>query len=141
MTLDARITTLHNCAFFSVVPEPDLLLLAEAMHEEQFGEGDLVCEAGDPADRVYVVASGALKVEVPGADGATREIGPGDLVGEYGLFGDGTRSATITCLAPVTLLAMDYPRFNAFLVTFPEATVSILRRTVKRLLVLESRAG
>lgn len=141
MTLDARITALHNCAFFSVVPEPDLLLLAEAMHEEQFGDGDLVCEAGDPADRVYVVASGALQVELPGGGGATREIGPGDLVGEYGLFGDGTRSATITCQGPVTLLAMDYPRFHAFLVTFPDATVSILRRTVKRLLVLESKAS
>lgn len=140
MTLDARIHTLHACEFFSVVPEPDLVVLAEAMTEEQFSDGEIVFEHGDAADRVYVIASGELLVEVPGATGATRRIGRGDLVGEYGMFGNGMRSATVTCQSAAVLLAMDYSRFRAFLVTFPEATLSILSRTVKRLLMLERKS-
>ena len=140
MTLETRIRTLHNCAFFSVVPEPDLVVLAEAMHEEMFGDGELVFEYGDRADRVYVVSAGELMAVVPGKEGTARQIGPGDLVGEYGLFEHGARSATVTCQSAVTMLSMDYPRFREFLVTFPEATLSILGRTVRRLLVLESKS-
>lgn len=140
MTLETRIRTLHNCAFFSVVPESDLVVLAEAMHEEMFGDGEVVFERGDRADRIYVVLAGELMVVVPGEEGFARKIGPGDLIGEYGLFDDGIRSATVTCQSQVTLLSMDYPRFREFLVTFPEATLSILGRTVQRLLVLEAKA-
>jgi len=140
MTLDDRIRTLHACDFFSVVPEADLAVLAETMHEEQFGDGETVFEYGDPADRVYVIVSGELLIEVPGTTGATRHIGPGDLVGEYGMFDGTARSATVTSLSQTTLLALDYTRFRAFLVTFPEATLSILDRTVKRLLVLERKS-
>jgi CRP-like cAMP-binding protein len=140
MTLEKRIRTLHNCAFFSVVPEGDLVVLAEAMHEEMFGDGELVFEYGDRADRVYVVAEGELMAVVPGKEGTARQIGPGDLVGEYGLFEHGARSATVTCQSAVTLLSMDYTRFREFLVTFPEATLSILGRTVRRLLVLEEKS-
>ncbi len=140
MTLETRIRTLHNCAFFSVVPEPDLVVLAEAMHEEMFGDGELVFEYGDRADRVYVVSEGELMAVVPGKEGTARQIGPGDLVGEYGLFEHGARSATVTCQSAVTMLSMDYPRFREFLVTFPEATLSILGRTVRRLLVLETKS-
>lgn len=140
MTLDSRMRTLHSCEFFSVVPEQDLAVLAEVMQEEQFSEGDVVFDYGDEADRVYVVVSGEFLVEVPGTTGATRRIGPGDLVGEYGMFDGSVRSATVTCLKDATVLALDYTRFRAFLVTFPEATLSILSRTVKRLLVLERKS-
>ena len=140
MTLETRIRTLHNCAFFSVVPESDLVVLAEAMHEEMFGDGEIVFEYGDRADRIYVVSEGELMIVVPGEEGTARQIGPGDLLGEYGLFEQGARSATVTCQSAVTLLSMDYPRFREFLVTFPEATLSILGRTVKRLLVLEHKS-
>lgn len=140
MTLEERIRTLHNSAFFSVVPEPDLVVLAEAMHEEMFADGELIFEYGDRADRIYVVSTGELMAIVPGQEGSARKIGPGDLIGEYGLFEQGSRSATVTCQSAVTMLSMDYTRFREFLVTFPEATLSILGRTVKRLLVLESKS-
>ncbi len=139
MTLEGRIRTLHNCAFFSVVPEQDLIVLAEAMDVEMYGDGEIIFEFGERANRVYVVASGDLMAVVPGKKSSARPIGPGDMVGEYGLFDDGIRSATVTCQSAVTLLSMDYPRFREFLVTFPEATLSILGRTVKRLLILEAK--
>ena len=140
MNLETRIRTLRNCAFFSMVPEADLAVLAEAMHEEMYGDGEVIFEAGDRADRVYVVAAGELMALIPDQEASARKIGPGDLLGEYGLFDDGARSATVTCQSQVTLLTMDYMQFREFLVTFPEATLSILKRTVKRLLFLESKS-
>ena len=140
MTLEERIRTLHNSSFFSVVPEPDLVVLAEAMHEEMFADGEIIFEYGDRADRIYVVAAGELMAIVPGQEGSARKIGSGELIGEYGLFEQGARSATVTCQSGVTMLSMDYTQFREFLVTFPEATLSILGRTVKRLLVLEAKS-
>lgn len=140
MTLESRIRTLRNCAFFSVVPEQDLNVLAEAMDVEMYADGEIVFEFGDRADRVYVVVAGELMAVVPGKKSSARPIRAGDMLGEYGLFDDGVRSATVTCQSGVTMLSMDYPRFREFLVNFPEATLSILGRTVKRLLLLEAKA-
>lgn len=140
MTLDQRLHTLHNCEFFGGVPESDLLALAEVMHEEHFASGERVCSAGDVGDRVYLVMTGGLDVAVPGQGGSVRQLGPGDLFGEYGMFDGGLRTATVTCREDTSLLTLDYARFRAFLLDFPETMLSIFGTTVHRLLHLERQA-
>ena len=141
MSFEARQLALSKCDFFGTVSEPDRAALVEVMREERYAEGETVCRAGDPSDRVYVVMSGALDVQVAGRTGSTRHLYAGDLFGEYGMFEEGVRTATVTCLAPTTLLTLDYPRFRSFLITYPEATLSIFGATVKRLRALEQSVG
>jgi CRP-like cAMP-binding protein len=141
MSFDQRLRALHNCAFFSTVPETNLTALAQAMREERFEKGEVICEAGDSGDQVYVVMSGALEVRVPSDEGPARRLAPGDLFGEYGMFDGGLRTATVTCIEPSRLLTLDYARFRAFLLDFPETMFSIFGATVDRLLALERRAA
>ncbi|GIK82701.1 MAG: hypothetical protein BroJett024_38060 [Alphaproteobacteria bacterium] len=137
MTLDARIKVLQRGTLFSSVPEGDLAVLAESMNEEAFAAGETVCVRGEPADRIFVVASGRFDVR-PGGDHAVT-LAAGELFGEYGLFDQGLRTATIVASEPGTLLTLDYPRFRAFLLMFPEAMLAILGATVGQLLAYQRR--
>lgn len=141
MSFDERLHTLHNCEFFGTVPASDLSALAEVLHEEHYADGEIVCRAEDTGDRVYLVMTGGLEVVIPGHEDAVRRLGPGDLFGEYGMFDGGLRTATVTCYETTTLLTLDYARFRAFLLDFPETMLSIFGVTVTRLLALERKEG
>ncbi len=141
MSFDERLHTLHNCEFFSSVPASDLSALAEVLHEEHYADGEIVCKSQDIGDRVYLVMTGGLEVVISGHEDAVRRLGPGDLFGEYGMFDGGLRSATVTCQEATTLLTLDYARFRAFLLDFPETMLSIFGVTVTRLLALERKEG
>ncbi len=141
MSLQSQIAALSKCDLFASVAEADLSALVEVMREERFEEGETVCSAGEIGDRVYVVMSGTLEVMVAGQVKPVRQLREGDVFGEYGMFEAGERTATVRCLAAATLLTLDYSRFIAFLMTFPEAMFAIFGVTVKRLQALERKTG
>lgn len=141
MTLDARIRALQHGRLFASVPEADLAVLAESMNEETFAKGDVVCEQGESADRIFVVVDGSFDVKVVGSSDNAASLGPGDLFGEYGLFDQGVRTATISAGKPGSLLTLDYPRFRSFLILFPEAMFAVLSATVSQLLAYQRRIG
>lgn len=139
MTLEARIRALQASPLFENVPVADLAALAETMHEEYFGQDQLVCRQGEPADRVFMVVSGSLEVQVGGAP-AGRLL-HGELFGEFGLFAEGLRTASVVSLDRSVLLTLDYRRFRAFLIMFPETTLAILEATVRRLLDVQQKTA
>jgi CRP-like cAMP-binding protein len=60
-----------------------------------------------------VLVSGTVEVT---RDGVTvAELGPGDVVGEGALLGDGRRNATVTATTPVTALVMSTREFASML--------------------------
>jgi len=140
MDVESRVTALQACALFENVPTADLAALAETMHEEYFARGELVCKQGEPADRVFIVLSGNLEVRLAGSPGHTSRLQHGELFGEYGLFAEGVRTATVVSADESVLLTLDYDRFRAFLLMFPEATLAIMEATVQRLLNAQRRA-
>jgi CRP-like cAMP-binding protein len=72
--------------------------------------GDVVVHQGDESDRFYVIESG--NVRVTAGDGhLLREEGAGDYFGEIGLLRDVPRTATITALDDVVLLALAREEF------------------------------
>jgi CRP-like cAMP-binding protein len=139
MKMDARLQALQHGPLFSSVPEEDLAVLAESMKEETFNKGEVVVSEGETADRIFVVVTGSFDVQ-PVADAKNPiRLGPGDLFGEYGLFDQGLRTATIVTREAGTLLTLDYPRFRAFLLLFPEAMLAILSVTVGQLLAVQRK--
>ena len=135
MKLESRMLALQHGSLFGNVPEADLAVLAESMNEETFGPGEIVCAAGEAADRIFVVAQGGF--EVRPAVGEPIPLRHGDLFGEYGLFDQGLRTATIVANVPGVLLSLDYPRFRSFLLLFPEAMLAVLSATVNQLLAYQ----
>jgi CRP-like cAMP-binding protein len=130
---DARVETLGASELFSVVPPNELRMLASMFKREAFAAESVVCELGAAADCVYVIASGRVEVRLD--DGyAIAKWGKGGVVGEYGLFESGHRTATVVACDDTEMLVLDYQRFERFLLAFPESMYALLRLTVNRLI-------
>ncbi len=132
-----KIQALSRCRVFSGVGSDTLGVLAEMMDSESLGAGELLFAHGEPSERVYIVASGRLSVLVPGRDEAVRSSGPGELLGEYGMFASQMRTASVRAEEASTLLSLPYERFRSFLQQFPDATLALLATTVSRLIEAE----
>lgn len=134
---EARVATLRQSELFAVVPANEQRILASMFEPVGFAAGDALCSEGEIADCVYVIASGEVAVELSDKWVAAR-VGPGGVVGEYGLFEARHRTATVVARSDVRALRLDYQRFQRFLLAFPEALYALLGLTVNRL-VAQSR--
>ena len=73
--------------------------------------GDVVIQQGDPGDRFYAIEEGKIRVTVHGRHIA--ELGAGSYFGEIALLRNVRRTASVTALGPVKLLALERDEFLA----------------------------
>ena len=97
--------------------------------------GEYLFRGGDPADRLYLVRTGRLRVLVDGEDGpkVVRELGPGDVLGELALLTGSPRSASARAVRDSELLALDAARFDALIADDPEFARGLLRELAGQL--------
>lgn len=131
--LAERTRLLAGCDSFAGIAPAELRLLATMLEPRVLGPGDWLCRAGDEAGGVFVVAAGQLEVFLDEHAERVRVQGPGELTGEYGLFVGRRRTASIRALGAATVYALDYTRFERFLLAFPQASLALLRRAVTAL--------
>jgi len=139
LNVDEKTRALGACGVLAGVPSEELGLLAEMMHTEHFDAGEILFEHGDASDRIYVVVAGTLAVLLPGAREVVRTLGPGELLGEYGMFTGLVRTATVRADTESVVLSLDYRRFGAFLLQHPRSTLALLATAVERLSESERR--
>ena len=79
------------------LPAEARTLVCESLEPVFIPAGDTVMREGDPADCLYLVAAGRLRViaQVDGEDHVLAEIGRGDVVGEMALIVDRPRTADV----------------------------------------------
>ncbi len=136
-----KLRILGRCPLFSGIPAADLAVLAEMMRTEYVAAGELLFQSGEYSDCAYVVAAGTLGVYLPSESLPVRALSPGDLLGEYGMLVDLARTATVRAATDAVLLSLDYQRFRAFLLRFPEATLALLKTAVARLIEAERKGS
>jgi hypothetical protein len=91
---------------------PDLLeRLALNLEPMRFSVSDGVVRQGDPGDRLFVVADGEVEVSIDGV--AVNRQGSGTAFGEIALLRDVPRTATITAITELELLALPREVFLA----------------------------
>jgi CRP/FNR family cyclic AMP-dependent transcriptional regulator len=94
-----------------------------------------------PADVLYIVLTGTVKIHVEQADGSAvilAILGPGTVVGEMSIIeslgtGSAGRSATVVTLEESTLGWIDRTAFQACLETMPVLAINLLRILARRL--------
>jgi CRP-like cAMP-binding protein len=130
--LRERMTVLAESEVFSEVPETELAVLAMMFGWVEWPDGAVNCQAGDPADAVFALAAGEVEVRLPDS-GPLAVLARGGVVGEFGMFGDRRRTATLIARGTVRALTLDYQRFERFLLAFPESLYALHRQTVRQL--------
>lgn len=104
------IRVLHSLASGA---DPVLGEAAQHVEEVQVQAGGVITREAVPAGRMYVVVDGKAAVTVRGA--AVGRIGPGEFIGEMALLEHNPRSATVTAITPMRLLAIDPGDFGLLL--------------------------
>ena len=95
---------LRGVPFLSLLPAPQLELLAGRLAPVRIAAGEDIIREGDLGDRFYVIDSGEVEI-------AGRRYGPGDYFGEIALLRDVPRTATVHAVTDMELLALDRDDF------------------------------
>ena len=91
--------------------------------------GEVLFRRGAPADRLFYISSGIVRVEEIGVD-----LGPGDVFGEIGLFvPERTRTSSAVCREPGEIFSMSADDVARLYYQNPEFGFFIIRLATKRL--------
>lgn len=101
--------------------------------------GDVLFQKGDPADCMYVVLSGDLRI---GDGNKIFELLPaGGLVGEMALIDHAARAATVTAQTECTLAKIDEKRFLFLTQQTPSFALNVMRVLSQRLRRMDAMVG
>jgi CRP/FNR family cyclic AMP-dependent transcriptional regulator len=126
---------LRQISLFRYVADAPLEALAAAMTRLKVPRGTAVVNAGEAADRLYLVIGGRFKVALNGDHGREIILGmlsPGEVFGEMSMIDDAPRSATVTALEPGELLALDRAVFRRCLESNFDLCLGVMRCLVDR---------
>jgi len=96
----ARAALLRGVPLFAVLPEHVVEFLSKSSTIVTAAAGETIFREGDPGDRFYVIERG--EVEILG-----RTFGPGEGFGEIALLRDVPRTAAVTAISDVSLVALE----------------------------------
>ena len=125
-----RVTMLAASEIFAEVDKHDLAILAGMLAPKTILAGEQLCAEGEPCLHAWIVEHGRLGVDKTQKTVAT--LGPGKLTGEYGLFSQQRRSASLIALEDTALLELGYDHLERFLHAYPQAALALLRSVISR---------
>ncbi|HEX5589710.1 MAG TPA: cyclic nucleotide-binding domain-containing protein [Candidatus Limnocylindrales bacterium] len=100
---------LRAIPIFAPLSAPSMERILGELSRVDVPAGAELIREGEPGDRFYVIAEGRVAVSRSGIP--IREEGPGEYVGEIALLRDVPRTATVTALTPVRVIAIERERF------------------------------
>ena len=104
-----ELAALMGVPFFTPLSGQALERLAAALIPVSARAGSSIIIQGQLGDRFYIIGSGEVQIEVDGIP--VRTLGPGDSFGEIALLHHIPRTASVSALTPVELLALDRHHF------------------------------
>ncbi|RWA15480.1 Crp/Fnr family transcriptional regulator [Mycolicibacterium brumae DSM 44177] len=127
---------LSRASIFQGVDPAAVAALADQLQPLAFPRGHRVFREGEPGDRLYIIASGTVKIGRSAPDG--REsllalLGPADIFGELAIFDPGPRTSTVTTLTEVEAVSMDREALHSWITGRPQIAEQLLRVLARRL--------
>src|SRR6476620_12392690 len=110
--------SLRRCALFENVRDEALRDVVSRLRRRHFRRNEVIFHQGDSGDSLHVVASGAVKIVLPSAEGEEAIIAtlrPGDFFGELALLDGAPRSATAVALDACETLTLPRDVFRELL--------------------------
>ncbi|HWA24258.1 MAG TPA: SulP family inorganic anion transporter [Lacunisphaera sp.] len=113
-----------------------LATLAECTEARSFAAGQVIFAAGDPADELYLIRRGVVRIVLPltGSDHHNlASFGRGSFFGEVAFLDRGVRSATAVATSPVDMFVISRARFDEKSRAQPLIGVKIFARIARTL--------
>lgn len=113
---------LRRLPIFAPLSAPSIERILAELTWLQVPTGHVLIREGDPGDRFYILADGQVEVSIRGETMGVH--GPGEHFGEIALLRSVPRTATVTALTPVRLVAIERERFLEAVTGHPQSRAS-----------------
>lgn len=134
LTAVERVLILQNADLLSDVGPRHLLGLAEVAREIEILKGDTIYNMEDPADALYMVVEGRVRLSTQ--EETMSEVGPGEAFGTWSLVDDSARGHKAECLEDGLLLALHRDEFYEVAAGDLPLLQEVVRALAKRLRAL-----
>src|SRR5690625_4795793 len=127
--MSVRLQVLADSPIFGALAKETLPEVDGHCTARHFDRGASIYHAGDPADSLYIVAQGGLKLSRPSLDGydvLVDVVGPGDFLGMLTALGEATFPDTATALTESCVLRFSDQAFRAVINKHPQANIEYL---------------
>jgi len=109
LTAVERVLILKGADLLSEVGPRHLLGLASVAREVEIFKGDTIYKEDDPADALYMVVEGRVRLST--GERTTSEVGPGEAFGTWSLVDDSARGHRAECTEDGLTLALHRDEF------------------------------
>ena len=133
---------LKSIPYFAGLSPAELDAVRQHTLEKRAERGEIILYDGEPAQSLYFVVSGAVKVfktSIDGKEQILNIIRPGDSFNDVPIFDDGVNPASAQAMGPVTLYELRKNEFRTLLRNNPQLaanTIRILAGQVRQLVSL-----
>ena len=131
MTILEKTLALYQVELFNQIPTEALSVIATLAEEEAFDSGETLFNENDQADSLFLIVSGAVKLDRGGESIST--LGPGDVMGAWSLLDVEARLVTATAVDTVQTLVIERDPFFELIADYPLIIQSIMRALAQRL--------
>ena len=139
----ARYWHLRQLGLFAGIAGAEVLELGGQVETELIEVGRHIYEFGDPADKVYVLKSGRVKISRASDDGKELIlyfVSPGEIFGELAITGGECMDNSAVALEDVFFCAIPRALFESFIQRHPEVSLRVVRVIGRRKERAEKRA-
>ena len=129
-----RVLILKGADLLKDVGPRHLLGLADVASEIVIAKGEILYEETDPADALYMVVEGRVRLSTGGR--MTSEVGPGEAFGTWALVDDSSRGHRAECIEDGLALALqreDFYERAAGDLTLLQEVVRVLAKRLRSL--------
>jgi len=131
-----RIELLEQAPLFSVLHPSDLRVLASRFHLVRYAKGDVIFREGEPAERLFLVDTGRVKLSISSPSGQEMLIavlGRGQIFGELEVIDRGSRAMDARAMEAAELYSFMSDVFWTMLENRPALARRLLELMARRL--------
>lgn len=125
-----QIEFLRSIPYFAGLSDVDIASVGKYIFEKKAERGEILSFEGEPADALYFVAEGAVKVFKTSADGKEQIfniIRPGDSFNDVPVFGGGVNLVSAEAMGPVVLNAIKKSDLETVLRENPHVALNVIQ--------------
>jgi CRP-like cAMP-binding protein len=125
-----QVEFIKSIPYFSGLDQEGLDSIRKRLFEKKAERGEMLLFEGEPADNLYFVVNGAVKVFKTSADGKEQIlqiIRPGESFNDVPIFSGGLNLASAEAMGPVVLYLMKKSELEKIIHNYPQVALNAIQ--------------
>jgi len=139
--MTVQVEFLKSIPYFSGLSPDELDSVRQFIFEKAFERGEVILLEGEPAEALFFVVSGVVKVFKTSAEGKEQILNivrPGESFNDVPIFDDGANPASAQAMGPVVLYGIRRSELRTIIRDHPQMALNVIKVLAERLRQLVS---